>query len=170
MAKSVRINEQIWAKEMRVIGEDGQQIGVVSREEALKLAQEKELDLIEISSNSNPIICRITDYDKFRFRLAKKEKEQRLKSKKVDLKEVRLGVRTGEHDLAFKRNKVIEFLKAGKKVKIEIFLKGREHTHRDLARVIIENFLKKLAEEIVFQTDQYIMGSPRGFNCIITPK
>ncbi len=170
MAKSVRINEQIWAKEMRLIGEDGQQIGIVSREEALKIAQEKELDLIEINSASNPIICRVANYDKFRFRLAKKEKEQRQKSKKIDMKEVRLGVRTGEHDLDFKRKKAVEFLKAGKKVKIEIFLKGREHTHRDLARVIIENFLKKLAEDFSFQTDQPIMGSPRGFNCVVTPK
>jgi translation initiation factor IF-3 len=165
--RKVRINEQIWAREVRLIDEKGNQLGIVSRDQAMEIASSRNLDLVEVSPESKPPVCRVINYDKFRYQLAKKEKEQQRHSKRVELKEIRLGVRTGEHDLDFKRNRAIKFLKEGKKVKIEIVLKGREHTHRDLAREVINEFLEKIKEDIPVKIDQPIMGSPRGFNCVI---
>ena len=167
LLRRVRINEQIWAKELRLIDDSGNQLGVVSRNEALDIAKNKNLDLVEVSPDSNPPVCRVINYDKFRYQMAKKEKEQQKHSKRIDLKEIRLGVRTGEHDLEFKRQRAIKFLKADKKVKIEIVLRGREHTHRDLAKVVISEFLEKVKEDIPVKIDQPIMGSPIGFNCVI---
>jgi translation initiation factor IF-3 len=155
---------------MRVIDENGNQLGVLPREAALKIAQERSLDLIEISPTSNPVVCRVANYDKFRYLLTKKEKEKRKHSKKLELKEIRLGVRTGEHDLAFKRQRAREFLKDGVKVKVEIVLRGREHTHRDLAREVINKFLNELKDEASFQFEQPVMGSPRGFNCVVSSR
>jgi len=166
--RKVRINEQIWAKEVRLIDDQGKQLGIVSGEKALEIARSKNLDLVEVSPDSKPPVCRVINYDKFRYLLIKKEKEQHRHSKKIDLKEIRLGVRTGEHDLEFKRQRAIRFLKEGKKVKIDIFLRGREHTHRDLAKVVINEFLEKIKEDMAIHVDQPIMGSPRGFNCVIT--
>lgn len=165
--RKVRINEQIWAREVRLIDESGNQLGIVSREQALDIAQSRSLDLVEVSPESKPPVCRVINYDKFRYQLAKKEKEQQRHSKRVELKEIRLGVRTGEHDLAFKKNRALKFLREGKKVKIDIILRGREHTHRDLAREVIGEFLEKIKEELPVKIDQPIMGSPRGFNCVI---
>ena len=155
---------------MRVIDENGNQLGVLPREAALKIAQERSLDLIEISPTSNPVVCRVANYDKFRYLLTKKEKEKRKHSKKLELKEIRLGVRTVEHDLAFKRQRAREFLKDGVKVKVEIVLRGREHTHRDLAREVINKFLNELKDEASFQFEQPVMGSPRGFNCVVSSR
>jgi translation initiation factor IF-3 len=155
---------------MRVIDENGNQLGILPREAALKIAQERSLDLIEISPTSNPVVCRVANYDKFRYLLTKKEKEKRKHSKKLELKEIRLGVRTGEHDLAFKRQRAREFLKDGVKVKVEIVLRGREHTHRDLAREVINKFLNELKDEASFQFEQPVMGSPRGFNCVVSSR
>lgn len=166
--RRVRINEQIWAKEVRLIDETGNQLGVVSRDQALEIANSRNLDLVEVSPESKPPVCRVINYDKFRYQMVKKEKEQHRHSKKIELKEIRLGVRTGEHDLDFKRARAIKFLKEGKKVKIEIILRGREHTHRDLAKEVINEFLEKIKEDIPVKVDQPIMGSPRGFNCVIT--
>ena len=155
---------------MRVIYENWNQLGILPRESALKIAQERSLDLIEISPTSNPVVCRVANYDKFRYLLTKKEKEKRKHSKKLELKEIRLGVRTGEHDLAFKRQRAREFLKDGVKVKVEIVLRGREHTHRDLAREVINKFLNELKDEASFQFEQPVMGSPRGFNCVVSSR
>ena len=116
------------------------------------------------------MVCRIINYDKYRYYLDKKEKEQRKVIKKVGLKEIRLGVRIGTHDLEFKRRKAAQFLKAGHKVKIELVLKGRERAHRELGRDVIDNFLANLKEEDSLQVDQPVMNSPRGFSCIVVKK
>lgn len=168
MRQRVRINEQIWAREVRLIDEEGKQVGVIPKEKALEIARSKGLDLVEVNSNSDPIVCRIVNYDKYRFFLEKREKEQRLSSKKIELKEVRLGVRTGEHDLEFKRANVIKFLKKGKKVKVELVLKGRERAHKELGRTILVEFLEKIKEETNLKVEQPIMNSPRGFNFVIS--
>lgn len=166
--RRVRTNEQIWAREVRLIDEEGQQLGVMSRDEALDIAKERDLDLVEVSPDSRPVVCRIINYDKYRYQMEKKEKQQRKSSKKTELKEVRLGVRTGEHDLDFKRRKALKFLKEGRKVKIELVMRGRERAHRDLAREVLAAFLEKLKDEAQIKIDQPIMGSPRGFNCVIS--
>lgn len=166
--RRVRTNEQIWAKEVRLIDEEGKQLGVMSRDQALEIAREKELDLVEVSPDSNPVVCRIINYDKYRYQLEKKEKQQRKTGKKTEMKEVRLGVRTGEHDLDFKRKKAIKFLKEGRKVKIELIMKGRERAHRDLAREVLVAFLEKLKDEIDVKVEQPVFPSQRGFNCVVT--
>lgn len=166
--RRVRTNEQIWAKEVRLIDEEGKQLGVVSRDQALEIAKEKDLDLVEVSPDSRPVVCRIINFDKYRYLLEKKEKQQRKSSKKTELKEVRLGVRTGEHDLDFKRRKALKFLEQGRKVKIELVMRGRERAHRDLAREVLNSFLEKIKGEAAVRVEQPIMGSPRGFNCVIS--
>jgi len=168
MSKRIFINEQIWAKELRLIDEQGKQIGVISREEALKIANEKELDLVEVGPTANPPVCRIINFDKFRFQLEKKEKKQKKTSKRTEIKEVRIGVRTGEHDLDFKKAQALKFLKKGKKVKLELVLKGRERAHKELAWKLLNDFSEKVAEEGEVKIEQRIMGSPRGFNCILS--
>jgi len=166
--RRVRTNEQIWVKEVRLIDEKGNQLGVMSRDQALEIAKNRDLDLVEVSPDSHPVVCRIINYDKYRYQMEKKEKQQRKTSKKTELKEVRLGVRTGEHDLDFKRKKAIKFLKEGRKVKIELVMKGRERAHRELAREVLKKFLEKLQDEITVRVEQPIMGSPRGFNCVVS--
>ena len=166
--RRVRTNEQIWAKEVRLIDEEGKQLGVMSRDQALETAKSRDLDLVEVSPDSRPVVCRIINYDKYRYQLEKKEKQQRKTSKKTEMKEVRLGVRTGEHDLDFKRKKVMEFLKDGRKVKIELVMKGRERAHRDLAREVLSGFLEKLKDETDVKVEQPVFPSQRGFNCVVT--
>ena len=166
--RKARINEQIWAREVRLIDETGNQLGVMSRDQALDIARNKDLDLVEVSPDSRPPVCRIINFDKYRYQLEKKEKKQRKSSKKTELKEVRLGVRTGEHDLEFKRKKALQFLKEGRKVKIELVMRGRERTHQDLARQVINEFLEKIKDENSIKVEQPVMGSPRGFNCVIS--
>lgn len=164
----IRSNEAIWAREVRVIDELGKQLGVFPRDKALIMAKEKGLDLIEVNPNTDPVVCRIIDYDKYRYILSKKEKEKRQGTKRVELKEIRIGVRTGEHDLEFKKSNVLKFLKKGKKVKIEVTLKGRERSRRELGREALESFLLKIQVEAPVKIDQPIMSSPRGFNCIVS--
>lgn len=164
----IRSNEAIWAREIRLIDESGKQLGIFSRDEALRIAKEKSLDLIEVNPNANPVVCRIIDYDKYRYILSKKEKEKRQGTKRVEMKEVRIGVRTGEHDLEFKKANVLKFLKKGKKVKVEVTLKGREKSRRELGREALEEFLLKIQTEAPVKVDQPIMSSPRGFNCIVS--
>ncbi len=168
MSKRIYINEQIWAKEVRLIDEEGKQIGIVSREEALNIAREKDLDLVEVGPTAKPPVCRIINYDKFRFQMEKKEKQQKKTSKRVEMKEVRIGVRTGEHDLEFKKTQALKFLKQGKKVKLELVLKGRERAHKDLAFKMLNAFLEKVIEESEAKLEQRVMGSPRGFNCVVS--
>lgn len=168
MSKRIFVNEQIWAKEVRLIDEEGKQIGVVSIEEALEIAKNKELDLVEVGPTAKPPVCRIINFDKFRFQLEKKEKKQKKSSKRTELKEVRIGVRTGEHDLEFKKMQAVKFLKKGKKVKLEIVLKGRERAHKELAWKILNDFSEKVASDSDARIEQKIMGSPRGFNCVLS--
>jgi len=166
--RRVRTNEQIWAGEVRLIDETGKQLGILSRDEALEIARSKDLDLVEVSPDSRPVVCRIINYDKYRYQLEKKEKQQRKSSKRTEIKEIRLGVRTGEHDLGFKKKKALEFLREGRKVKIELVMRGRERAHRDLGREVLSTFLEKIKDEAQVTVEQPIMGSPRGFNCVIS--
>ena len=120
------INEQIRDKEVRLIGEDGEQLGIVSSKEAQALADEKKLDLVKIAPTAKPPVCRIMDYGKFKFDQAKKEKEARKKQKTIDTKELRLSPNIDTHDIQVKVKKAIEFLKDGDKVKVSIRFRGRE--------------------------------------------
>ncbi len=140
------INEQIKDKELRLIGEDGEQLGVMSNKEAQALADEKNLDLVKISPTAKPPVCRIMDYSKYKFDKAKKEKEARKKQKVVSVKELRLSPNIDKHDVQVKVKKAIEFLKNGDKVKISIKLRGRELGHTDIATDIMQNFANEVSE------------------------
>ncbi len=140
------INEQIRDKELRLIDENGAQIGIVSAREAQKLADERKLDLVKIAPTAKPPVCRIMDYGKYRFDQAKKEKEARKKQKTIDVKELRLSPSIEEHDIQVKVKKAVEFLKAGNKVKVSIRFRGREIGHTQGAMEILKNFAKSIEE------------------------
>lgn len=140
------INEQIKDKELRIIGENGEQLGIMSNKEAQAIADDKNLDLVKISPNAKPPVCRIMDYSKYKFDKAKKEKEARKKQKVVSIKELRLSPNIDKHDVQVKVKKAIEFLKNGDKVKISIKLRGRELGHTDIATDIMQNFANEVSE------------------------
>lgn len=140
------INEQIRDKEIRLIDENGEQLGVVSSKEAQKIADERKLDLVKIAPTAKPPVCRIMDYGKYRFDQAKKEKEARKKQKTIDVKELRLSPSIDTHDVQVKVKKAVEFLKNGDKVKVSIRFRGREIGHSKSAVIILENFAKDIAD------------------------
>lgn len=140
------INEQIRDKEVRLIGADGTQLGVVSIKQAQDLADEKKLDLVKISPNANPPVCKIMNYSKHRFDQQKKEKEARKKQKTVSVKEIRLSPNIDTHDINVKMKKALEFLKHGDKVKVTIRFRGRELGHTDIAYGILNNFAEDVSE------------------------
>ncbi len=140
------INEQIKEKEVRVIGDDGEQLGIISTREAQSIADSKELDLVKISPTAKPPVCRIMDYSKYKFDKAKKEKEARKKQKVVSLKELRLSPNIDKHDVQVKVKKAIDFLKTGDKVKISIRFKGREFGHTEIAKGIMNDFAEQVSE------------------------
>lgn len=140
------INEQIRDKEVRLIGDDGAQLGIVSSKEAQKLADEKHLDLVKISPTAKPPVCKIMDYSKYKFDQTKREKEARKKQKTVAVKELRLSPNIDTHDVEVKVKKAIEFLKNGDKVKISIRFRGRELGRTDVAVDILKSFADKVSE------------------------
>ena len=140
------INEQIRDKEIRLIDENGEQLGIVSSREAQKIADERKLDLVKIAPTAKPPVCRIMDYGKYKFDQAKKEKEARKKQKTVVVKELRLSPSIDTHDVQVKVKKANEFLKDGDKVKISIRFRGREIGHSKVGMQIMEDFAKATAE------------------------
>jgi len=140
-----RKNDEIRAKEVRLISADGEQLGVVSRDEALAQAYGLELDLVEISPNAAPPVCKIMDYGKYRFEKEKKAKEAKKNQKQIDIKEIRFSPQIGEHDYQFKLKKAIEFLKNGDKVFFRLRYRGREIMHKDIGFDVF----KKLEEDLV---------------------
>lgn len=142
-------------------------MGVMPPMEAVKIAKEKSLDLVEIAPKAQPPVCKIMDFGKYQYQKSKEERLSKAKQKKTEIKGVRIGVRTDEHDLVFKKDQAEKFLKKGNKVKIEIILRGREKAHQDLARTNLEEFIKTIA--LPYKIEQEIKRFPGGFNVIITP-
>ncbi len=144
--KEVQINEQIRDNELRIIGADGAQLGVMSAREAQALADEAGLDLVKIAPTATPPVCRIMDYGKYRFEQAKKEKEARKNQHVVDIKEVRLGLNTDVGDFNTKVNQATKFLKHGDKVKVSIRFRGREMGHPEMGLESMRRFAEACAE------------------------
>ncbi|MBP5424411.1 MAG: translation initiation factor IF-3 [Paludibacteraceae bacterium] len=140
-----RINERIREREVRLVGENVEQ-GVYSIEEALRIADEQEMDLIEISPNAVPPVCRIADYQKFLYQLKKREKENKAKQAKVVVKEIRFGPQTDEHDYNFKLKHAIGFLQEGAKLKAYVFFKGRSILFKEQGEVLLLRFANDLEE------------------------
>ena len=142
-----QLNGEIRDKELRVISETGEQLGIMSAKDAQKLADAKNLDLVKISPNAKPPVCKIMDYGKFRFEQAKREKENRKKQKIVETKEIRLSINIDIGDFNTKVNQARKFLSKGDKVKVSIRLRGREMAHADLAENNCMRFAEELSEE-----------------------
>jgi len=140
------VNNQIRAREIRVIGADGAQLGVMTPQDALRLAQQKELDLVEVAAAANPPVCRIMDYGKYRYTQKKKAQESRKKSTAVILKEVKVGSMTSVHDVDFKMGHIKSFLAEGHRVKVSVFFRGRSITHPELGRKMLDNIAEKLKD------------------------
>ncbi len=140
------INEQIKDREVRVVSESGEQLGIMSSRDALKLAQEAELDLVKIAPTAKPPVCKIIDYGKFRYEQVRKEKEAKKKQKTVELKEIRLSPNIDTNDLNTKVNAAKKFLAKGNKVKITLRFRGREMAHVQTSRHILDDFAAELAE------------------------
>src|SRR5271157_5143030 len=142
----VRINERIRAKEIRVIDEEGRQLGVMPPFEALKLAREQGLDLVEVSPTANPPVCRIINYGKYLYQQSKRQHEARKHQKSIELKEVKFRPQTGEHDFTVKREHILAFLKDGDKVKATIMFKGRQMAHRELGWKMMQRLIEEVGE------------------------
>ena len=140
------INEQIRDKEVRVIGEDGEQLGIMSSKEAMKLAEDAGLDLVKIAPTAKPPVCKIVDYGKYRYELARKEKEAKKKQKVIEVKEIRLSPNIDINDLNTKINAAKKFLAKGDRVKVTLRFRGREMAHMASSKHVLDEFAEKLAD------------------------
>lgn len=152
------INEQIRDKEVRLIGENGEQLGVMSARDALKLAREADLDLVKIAPTAKPPVCKIIDYGKYRYDLARKEKEARKKQRITEVKEIRLSPNIDDNDLNTKVNAARKFIEKGDKVKVTLRFRGREMAHISSSKVILDVFAEKLSDIAVVEKPAKLEG------------
>ncbi|WP_132995982.1 translation initiation factor IF-3 [Sporanaerobacter acetigenes] len=156
--KELQINEEIRDKEVRLIDVDGSQLGVVSSKKALDIADERKLDLVKVAPNAKPPVCRIMDYGKYKYELAKKEKEAKKNQKVINVKEVRLTPSIESHDLNVKAKRAIEFLQSGDKVKVSVRFRGRELGHTDIGREVLLEFADIASEVGVIEKEPKLEG------------
>jgi len=153
-----RVNEQIHVNRVRLIGAQGESFGILSRDEAMQKAHEAGLDLVEISPNSHPPVCKIIDYRKFLFEEEKKAKEAKKKQKSTQLKEIKFRPNTDEHDYNFKLNHIRKFLEKGNKVKVTIWFRGRQMAHKEFGYQIIDRLKNDLQEFGALESDPQMEG------------
>lgn len=149
-----RMNERIRALRLRVVDDEGDFLGIMSREEALSLAREKEMDLVEIVPKGEVPVAKITDYGRFKYQKEKELKKQKSAQKKTEVKGIRLSLRIGQHDSDLRIRRAVEFLKDNDKVRVELVLKGREKGKGDLGREVLDNFIKTLDSQHPIKIDQ----------------
>lgn len=137
----LRINDEIKVKEVRLISEEGEQLGIVPLEEALSKATQASLDLVEISPNADPPVCKIIDYGKYLYQKAKKAKEAKKNQKTVEIKEMKFGPKIDDHDFSYRMKRILQFLEKGDKVKVTVRFRGREMSHTELGYKIIDKVL-----------------------------
>ncbi len=140
------VNEQIRDREVRLIGENGEQLGIMSAKEAYKMAQDAELDLVKVAPNAKPPVCKIIDYGKYRYEQNRKEKEAKKKQKTIEVKEVRLTPNIDSNDLNTKMGAARKFLERGDKVKVSLRFRGREMSHMNQSKVILDEFAESLQD------------------------
>ncbi|MDR1856244.1 MAG: translation initiation factor IF-3 [Desulfovibrio sp.] len=165
---SVRRNEMIRARELRVIGADGEQLGILQRADAIALAKEAGLDLVEVASTSEPPVCRIMDYGKFKYEQQKKKQEAKKRQTVVQIKEIKVRPKTDDHDYETKLRHVRRFLEEGDRCKISVFFRGREIVHKDRGQTILDRFVKDLAE--VGKVEQEPHAEGRTLQMLMVPK
>jgi translation initiation factor IF-3 len=153
-----RINNKIVAKEIRLIGADGGQIGIVSVEEALKIAENEGLELVEISPNATPPVCKVMDYGKYKYKISKKEKDSKKKQHVIILKEIRLRPRTEDHDFEFKVKHARKFLEQNNKVKFTVRFRGREMAYKEFGDKLLERIRETLEDIAKVEGDKKFEG------------
>ncbi|MBD8976910.1 translation initiation factor IF-3 [Veillonella magna] len=163
-----RINEEIRAREVRVVSADNEQLGIMSAREALALAEEHQLDLVEVAPNGKPPVCRIMNYGKYRYEQQKREKEAKKKQKTFTLKEVKLRPHIEDHDFYVKMKNASKFLGEGNKVKVTIMFRGRELSHPELGHNVLTRFAEELAEQAVVEKAAKLEG--RNMTMILAKK
>ena len=157
-ANTVLINDQIGEMEIRLIGSHGEQVGIVKTHEALAIAEKEELDLVLIAPQAKPPVCKIIDYGKFRYEQARKEKEARKKQRVIETKEIRFSPNIDENDMNTKANAARKFLEHGDKVKVSMRFRGREMSHMNQRRHVLDEFAEKLADIAVVDKPPKVEG------------
>ncbi len=168
IAKESGINWEIRAPEVRVIDSDGTQIGILSLKEAVKIAEDQGLDLVEVSPNSTPPVCRIMNYGKYKYQQRKRSQESRKHQTVIHVKEIKLRLRTEEHDLQFKLRHARRFLSEGNKVKISILFRGREIAHPEFGKEILNHFIEGAKDIMMVEQQPRLEG--RSMIMILAPK
>jgi translation initiation factor IF-3 len=168
ISKSIRINEEIRANELRVIGSDGEQLGIMSRSDALKAAEEAGVDLVEISPNAAPPVAKIVDWGKYQYQKMKELQKSKKNSKPSELKQMRFGLKIGAGDLEIKLRKIRGFLAAGHKVRIQIFYRGREMAHKELGYELIDKIVALLEDEAILEQKPQMAG--RNLSIVVRSK
>lgn len=168
IVKEVAINWEIKAPEVRVIESDGKQLGVLPVKEAIKIAEERGLDLVEVAPNSQPPVCRIMNYGKYKYQQSKRTQEARKHQTVIHIKEVKVRPRTEEHDFQFKLRHVKRFLDEGNKVKISILFRGREIAHPEFGKELLNRFVEGVKDVIVIEQSPRLEG--RNMVMILAPK
>ena len=163
-----QINEEILDKEVRLIGDQGEQLGIRSAQEALKIAVEKELDLVKIAPGSNPPVCKVMDYGKFRFEQAKKEKEAKKNQRVIEIKEIRMSPGIGENDFNTKLKNGQKFLTDGDRVKVSVRFRGREMAHTEIGEQLLKDFAAKCEDIATLDKNPKLEG--RNMSMFLSPK
>lgn len=166
--RSIRVNDKIKTPEVRLIDVDGKQIGIVPTSEALRIANEKGLDLVEVSPDAKPPVCRIMDFGKYKYQLEKKEREAKKKQKEIEVKEFKLGFNISDYDYSYRKEHMIEVLKEGNKVKVTVVFKGRQIAFKDRGYELIERIKNDLSEWAVLEKEPKLEG--RNLSAVLAPK
>ena len=166
--KSIRINGAIRARELRVVGADGEQLGIMSLRDALRAAENAGLDLVEISPNTNPPVAKIIDWGKFQYQKMKDQQRNKRAAKAGDLKQMRFGLKIGAGDLDVKLRKIEAFLADGHKVRIQVVYKGREMAHREIGYELIDKIIAQLEDEAIVEQKPQMAG--RNLSVVIRSK
>lgn len=163
-----RVNERIRAPMVRVVDEEGNQVGIIAVSEALKMARERDLDLVEVAANARPPVCRIMDYGKYKYEYSKRQRKAKQKAHQTHLKEVKMGVKIGDHDLQTKLNKARQFLEKRDKVKFTVRFRGREIVHKELGEQLLQRAQEALADVAVVEVPIRLEG--RFLSMMVAPK
>jgi translation initiation factor IF-3 len=158
----------IRVREVRVVDDEGQQLGILPIQEALRLAYERNLDLVEVAPNAVPPVCRLLDFGKFQYERQKKEREARKAQKVIEIKEIRLRPRTGDHDIEVKVRQTLSFLEEGSKVKVAVRFRGREITHPEIARDQLDTFVERVGDAAIIEVQPSMEG--RNLFMLLSPK
>lgn len=169
IAKDLRVNERIRAREVRLIDENGGQVGVVSFREALETARSRGLDVIEVSPTANPPVCRIMDYGKYKYELGKREREAQKKQRMTEIKGIRMRPGTDEHDFQFKLRNAVRFLQDGHKVKVTVIFRSREFTHPEFARESLGRMAEYVKENTLGTVEKPATMEGRTMTMILAP-